>query len=99
MAGCVDQIELISDPVSRFVVQTNGLGLDGDAPFPLDIHAVEHLLLHLTLRETAAGLDQPIGKGGLAVVNMRDDGEITNMGELCHGRDISLLAPLSNTIE
>src|ERR1700739_3855093 len=53
------------------------LGRDGDTPLALEVHAVEHLLLHLAVRESPAKLDEPIGERRFAVIYVRDDGEVT----------------------
>ena len=39
----------------------------------------EHLLLHVALLQPAGRLDQAVGKGGFAMVDMGDDGEITDV--------------------
>ena len=41
MAGRVDQVEDIGVAVLGGVFDPHRVGLDGDAAFPLDIHAVE----------------------------------------------------------
>jgi len=47
--------------------------LDRDAALALQVHGVEHLLAHLTFLERAGGLDQSVGEGGFAVVDVGDD--------------------------
>ncbi len=84
MAGRVHEVELIGLAVPGLVGEAHGLRLDGDAALALDIHAVEHLLAHLAHLEPAAGLDQPVGKRRFAVIDMRDDREIADMGEVGH---------------
>ena len=79
VAGRVDQIELIGFAVARDVVEPHRLRLDGNAALTLDVHRVEHLLLHLARGKAAADLDQPVGKRRLAMVDMRDDGKIADM--------------------
>ena len=87
VAGGVDEVEDIGLAVLRLVGQPDGLGLDGDAALALDIHRIEHLLLHLAQFEPAGGLDQAIGQGGFAMVDMGDDGEIADVGKRrCHER-------------
>ncbi len=81
----VHQIEGVGLAVLRPVFEPDGLGLDGDAPLALDIHGIEHLLLHLARRQPAAILDQPVGQGRFPVVDMGDDGKIADMGEVGHG--------------
>ncbi len=39
----VDEVQLVRLAIERFIVQTHGLRLDGDAALTLDIHRVEHL--------------------------------------------------------
>jgi hypothetical protein len=81
MARRVDQVEDINLAILGLVVQSHGLGLDGDAALLLDIHGIENLLAHLPVGQAAAGLDQPVGERRLAVVDMGDDGEIADMGK------------------
>ena len=85
MAGGVDEVEDIVLAVLGAVVQADGLRLDGDAALALDIHRIEHLLLHLARFEPAGGLDQPVGERRLAMVDMGDDGEIADVGD---GKDM-----------
>ena len=81
MARRVDEVELVERPVSRAVVETHGLRLDGDAALALDIHGIEHLLLHLPRAQAAAELDQPVCERRFAVVDMGDDGEVADAGK------------------
>jgi hypothetical protein len=60
------------------VVEAHGLRLDRDAPLTLDVHGIEDLLLHLAVRDVAADLDQPVRQGGLAVIDVGDDGEVAD---------------------
>ena len=79
MAGGVDQVELVGLAVLRLIVQPHRLRLDGDAALALDVHRVEHLLLHLPVGQAPGELDQPIRERRLAVINMGDDREIADM--------------------
>ena len=73
MARGVDQVEVVDPAIARLVVQRGGLGLDGYPPLLLDVHRVQHLLAHLTVGQAAATRDEPIGKRGLAVIDVRND--------------------------
>ena len=84
MAGGVHQVQRVLLAVLRLVEQADGLGLDGDAALALDVHAVEHLFAHLARVEAAALLDQPVGKGRLAMVDVGDDREIADVREVSH---------------
>ena len=65
--------------VASLVAQSRGLRLDGDAALALELHRIEHLLAHLALRQAAAELDDAIRQGRLAVVDVRDDGEVADV--------------------
>ncbi len=78
MSGSVDQVELIFLPIRGQIVQTNTLGLDGDAALTLQVHGVEHLRGHL-----CAGVSAPVSSSRrsasvdtVAVVDVRDDTKI-----------------------
>ena len=78
MAGGVYQVQDILLPVTGLVHGADGLGLDGDAPLPLQIHIVQHLGLHLPAGQQACVLDDAVGQGGFAVVYVRYDAEISD---------------------
>src|SRR3546814_6697016 len=73
-----------SDLIGGGVAEPHGLRLDGDAALALQLHRVEHLLLHLAVAEAAAELDQAVGQGGLAMVDVSDDREVTDVGQVGH---------------
>ena len=50
VAGRVHQVEDVGLAVVGLVVEPDGLRLDGDAALALDIHGIEHLLVHLPRR-------------------------------------------------
>ena len=84
MAGGIDEVKLVTTAIFRVVVQRDALRLDGDSSLTLDVERVENLVSHLALRETPTELDKPVGKRRLAVVNVGDDREISNMAEVGH---------------
>ncbi len=79
VAGGVDQVELVFLAVARDVLHAHGVRLDGDAALALQVHGVEHLLLHLARRERSGELEQAVGQRALAVVDVGDDGEIADV--------------------
>ena len=91
MARRVHQVEFVQQAVVRGVIQPYGLRLDGDAPFFLDLHIVEHLPLprHLAVGKAARLLDQPVGERRLAMVDMRDNRKITDAGEFGHAAPLA----------
>ena len=44
----------------------------------LDVHAIEEAVAHVALRHHAGKLQDAVGDRGLAMVDVRDDAEITN---------------------
>ncbi len=82
--GRINEVQLIGFAIIGLVMQGDALRLDGDAPLTLQIHGVEHLGLHLAIRKPATALDQSIREGRLAMIDMSDDGKITNMVDFGH---------------
>jgi hypothetical protein len=78
VAGGIDEVQLVGMAVFGLVGQRYRLSLDGDAALALDRIRVEHLRLHLTGLKATAKLDDAIGQGGLAVIDMGDDGEVAD---------------------
>src|SRR3546814_948409 len=68
------------------LVQADRLELDRDAPLPLDVHRVQELLLHVPGRHGARDLEQTVGQGGLAVVDVGDDRDVADAIERRAGR-------------
>ena len=61
------------------VVHLDGVALDSDATFALQIHIVENLRLHVTLGHSLRALQQTICQSGFAVVNVCDDTEVADI--------------------
>lgn len=80
MARGVDKVKLIGLTIVGGVVQGHTLRLDGNTALPFQIHGIQHLLGHFTFTQAATDLNQTIRQGGLTVINMGNDREITNMG-------------------
>ena len=89
MAGRVHQVEDVVLAVLGAVIEPHGLRLDRDPALLLDVHIVEHLARHLALGQAAGRLDQPVGQGRFAMVDMGDDGEIADLGKVGHGAGVS----------
>jgi len=100
MAGRVDQVEDVGLAVLGRIAQPHGLRLDGDAALALDIHGIEHLFLHLARLQAPGGLDQTVGQRRFAMVDMRNNGEVADVGNRdgCHGRGIAFVPRRGNHI-
>ena len=77
VARRIDQIQAIGIAIFGFVMEANAFRLDGDAALAFQVHGIENLRRHFALGEAARHFNQTIGKGGLAVIDMRDDAEIS----------------------
>ena len=84
MSGCIDQIEVIGSAVFGCIRKANGLAFDGNAALPFDVHRVENLIFEIPLGYDMGGLDQTIGQGGFAMVNVGDDAEIPDRADDIH---------------
>ncbi len=75
------------------------LRLDGDAALALDIHGIEHLLIHLSGAQATAVLDKTVGQGRLAMIDMGDNGEVTDMSEFAHAIGLDSVSPAPTEID
>ncbi|CAI8442218.1 MAG: Uncharacterised protein [Cyanobium sp. ARS6] len=78
MAWCIDQVEGVALSISGGVLHPRRLELDRDAAFPLQIHVVQELLLHVPVGHGARVLQQTVGQRRLAMVDVGNDAEITD---------------------
>ena len=69
----VDQVELMALPG-----HPHRLRLDRDPALALEVHRVEHLRAHVSLRDGVRQLEDAIGERRLAVVDVRDDREVAD---------------------
>ena len=77
MTGRIDQVEFVFVSVERGIEHSDGRELDGDPPLPLDIHAVEKLFFHIPLAHLSGELHNAVGNRAFAVIDVRDNAEIT----------------------
>ena len=83
MARGVDEVKLIDFPVFSGIRQTNRLALDSDTPFPLDIHAIQELVLEFSVAYEVTKLDHSVGQSRFAMINVGDDTEVSNVIHFC----------------
>ncbi len=76
MSRSVDQIEDVCLRVARGIFHLYGVALYGNTLFALQIHVVEHRIMHLALVERIRLFQQSVGQRTLAVVDMGDNTEI-----------------------
>ena len=80
VAGRVDEIQDVSLAVAGFILQTNRRGFDRDAPLLFQIHIVQKLVVEFPLIDGIGKKQKPIRQRRFAVIDMRDDGKISNKG-------------------
>ena len=80
MARSINQVKDILFSVLCMIDQTNSLRLNGNTSLSLNIHVIKDLGLHLTAGKRSGKFDHTVCQSGLAVINMRDNTKITNMG-------------------
>ena len=71
MPGSVDEVERVLLAVFD-IVHLYGMALDCDTTLSLQVHVVEHLVLHLVPCHCLGVLEQAVGKCALAVINVSD---------------------------
>src|SRR6266436_7208944 len=59
-------------------MEANAFRLDGDAALALEVHGVKDLFVHFALRQRAGHFEQAVSERGFAVVDVRDDAEVSN---------------------
>ena len=74
--------------------ETHCLRLYGDTALPLQVHVVQHLVLHFTIGQKAGLLDDAVRQGGFTMIDMRDNAEISDMILWCHKRYVILLCQI-----
>ena len=79
MTGSIYEIELITFPIVRVIVQRHTLSFDSNTSFTLNIKTIENLFLHLTIGQTATHLYEAICQSGFAMIDVSDNGEISNV--------------------
>lgn len=79
MTRCVNQVQHVFISIFGAIGQGNGIAFDGNAPFPLDIHVVQQLVLKVSFIADTGELDQPVGQCGLAVIDVCNDTEISDI--------------------
>jgi len=77
--GCVDQVELKILPGPASVWQGDGVALDGNAPFALEIHGVQDLIPEVPVAYEIGVLNEAICQSGLSVIDMSDDAEVAGL--------------------
>ncbi len=79
MAGSVDQVQLVKLAVSSREIHPDSAHLDRDAFFALQVHGIKDLFHHLAFGQGASSFKQAVRKGGLAMIDVSDNAEISDV--------------------
>src|SRR3954467_1547264 len=79
MPRSINEIQLIRLTVLSLVKHGNGMGFNGNSPLPLQIHRIEHLVLHLPRGNGSGSMQKAVGQRRFPMVDMGDDAEVSNM--------------------
>jgi hypothetical protein len=77
VAGRINEIKGLIFPLHPY-----RLKLDGNSPFLLNIHGIEQLRVHVAFGHRASNLKHAVGQGRFAVVDVRNNTKISDMGLL-----------------
>jgi hypothetical protein len=72
----IEQIQLIGLTRLAFVTHRYRMRFDCDPPLPFKVHRIKKLVLPLTILDRASALQQPVGQGRFAVIDVRNDAKI-----------------------
>src|SRR5262249_6072925 len=72
----IEQIQPIGLTRLACVTHRHWMRFDCDAPLPFKVHRIKKLVLPLAILDRASALQQPVGKGRFAVIDVRDDAKI-----------------------
>ena len=86
MTWRIDQVEFICVAIAG-IIHNNGTCFDRNSTSPLELHVVQQLLLHLSLRNGSRVFEQAVGQSAFAVVDVGDNTEVADQmaAGRCHG--------------
>jgi hypothetical protein len=61
-------------------MDTHRTGLDRNAALTLQLHIIQDLVTEFPFADSARVQEQAVRERGFSMINMRDDGEITDFG-------------------
>ena len=76
MSRRIDEIKDILLAILSVIDQTGRLELDRNAPLPLQVHIVQKLSFHISVRHQSGLFDETVGESGFSMVDMSDNAEI-----------------------
>ena len=77
MTWRIDQVEFICVAIAG-IIHDNGTCFDRNSTSPLELHVVQQLLLHFSLRNGPRVFEQAVGQSAFAVVDVGDNTEVAD---------------------
>lgn len=79
MARGVNQVEDILLAIRVLIIKLDGVTFYRDPTFTFDVHVVQSLGYHVPGGDRLGDLQQPVGQGALAVIDMGYDAKVADI--------------------
>src|SRR5262249_53435316 len=83
VARRIDKVQLVLLTIVR-VVDRNRMHADGNTALPLEVHGVADLVAEFALRDSPGFQQELIGQGALAMIDVGDDAEVSDILRVGH---------------
>ena len=89
VARRIEKIERVLQTILGLVLHRHRMGLDRDSTLTFQVHGIKQLILLVAISDRVGHLQQTVGEGGLPVINVGDDAEVSGKG--CgHGQPFTI---------
>ena len=78
MTRRIYQINNIVLAIIRLIIEPDCLQLNGNTPFPFQLHIIKYLVYHLPFGKGAGVFQNTVSQGRFSMVDMRYNTKITN---------------------
>ena len=79
MSRGIDKVELVGFTILRGKRKRHALGFNGNATLAFNVHGIENLSGHFTLGQASTDLNKAVCNSRFAVINMGNNGKISDM--------------------
>ena len=84
VARSINQIENIKLAVLRFIIQADGLCLNSNSALPFQLHIIQNLSFHFSLRQDACQFKNSVCQGRFSMVDMCNNTKIPDLIDVAH---------------
>ena len=78
MSRSIDQVQKMLFTLI-LMLHLDGVTFNGDPPFTLQFHIIQHLVLEIPLIQGTGFHQQPVGQGTLPMIDVGNDTEVANV--------------------